>query len=72
MKAKTETDGGNMEIENHDSHITPASTAAKLTQFQEQKEPSKAPLFQTLQAHPSIGKDYLHRWKQVMAMRARF
>jgi hypothetical protein len=47
-----------MEIENHDSHIPSPSATAKLTQHKELKEPSKARLLHTLQAHPSIGKDF--------------
>jgi len=47
-----------MEIENTDSHIPSTSTAAKLTRKPKQKEPSKARPLPTLQAHPSIGKDY--------------
>ena len=49
-----------MEIENTDSHIPSTSnTTATLTQNKQQKEPSKARLLPTLQAHPSFGKDYL-------------
>jgi hypothetical protein len=55
---QTKAGGGNMEIENTDSHIPSTSTAAKLTRKPKQKEPSKARLLPTLQAHPSIGKDY--------------
>jgi len=47
-----------VEIENTDSHIPSTSnTTATLTQNKQQKEPSKARLLPTLQAHPSFGKD---------------
>jgi hypothetical protein len=52
---------GPWKIETTDFHIpsAPAATAS-LTEIQNRKEPSPVrPTFASLQAHPSIGKDYL-------------